>query len=425
MNDKLIELERPPVTENAILVRLALPSDSDEEIEESLAEMRDLAWTAGANIVKTYVQNRPKPDPATLLGEGKVEEIARAVDELEANLVIFDTDLTPTQGSKLAQKLNVKVLDRTQLILDIFAQHATTAEGKLQVELAQLQYTLPRLTGRGVEMMRQGAGIGTRGPGEQKLEVDRRVIRSRIRYLREQLEVIKKQRRVQRKRRIENSIGVAALVGYTNAGKSSLLNALTGADVLVENKLFATLDPRSRRCILPSGREIILTDTVGFIRKLPHGLVAAFRATLEETLEAELLLLVADASHPAVEEHIQAVHKVLDEIGIEGKPLVYVFNKNDIADPERVAQLMRHRPRSIDVSAETGDGLDRLKALLDEEFASNRRRVLLRIPQSEAGVVARVHAGGRVLRQEYEDNAILLEAELDPVLEAQLSGFIA
>jgi GTP-binding protein HflX len=424
-NGKMIELERPPVAETAVLVRLVLPTDTDEEIAESLQEMRELAWTAGATVVRTFVQSRPKPDPATLIGQGKVEEVARAVEELEADLVVFDTDLTPTQGSKLADKLGVKVVDRTQLILDIFAQHATTNEGKLQVELAQLQYALPRLTGRGVEMMRQGAGIGTRGPGEQKLEVDRRVIRERIRYLRGQLDDVRSHRRVLRKRREARSTGIVALVGYTNAGKSSLLNAMTGADVLVENKLFATLDPRSRRCRLPSGREVVLTDTVGFIRKLPHSLVAAFRATLEETIDADLLLLVADAAHPAVEEHMEAVHAVLAEIGADNKSTVNVFNKIDIAEPDRVAQLMRDRRRSIGVSARTGEGLERLKALIDEEFASNRRRVRLRIPQQQAGIVSRVHENGRVLSQTYEDNSIVLEAELDPVLQAQLAPYEA
>jgi len=320
----------------------------------------------------------------------------------------------------------VKVLDRTQLILDIFAHRATPNEGKLQVELAQLRYTLPRLTGRGVEMMRQGGGIGTRfGGGEQKLEIDRRVIRRRIGRLTEDLEEIRKNRRTQRKRRGENSIGVAALVGYTNAGKSSLLNALTGAAVFVENKLFATLDPRSRRLILPSGREVILTATVGFIRKLPHTLVAAFRATLEEVNEADLLLMVADAAHPAVDEHIEAVYAVLDEIEASGKNILTVFNKSDVADPDRLAQLQRERPRSLAVSARTGAGLDELRALIDSEFATNRRRVRLRIPQSEAGVVARVHESGRVLHQSYEDNTIVLDAEIDPALHAQLSAYLS
>jgi GTP-binding protein HflX len=354
-----------------------------------------------------------------------VKEIAEAIEEHEANLVIFDTDLTPTQGSKLADKLGVKVLDRTQLILDIFAQRATTNEGKLQVELAQLQYTLPRLSGRGIEMMRQGAGIGTRGPGEQKLEVDRRVIRRRIGHLTDELEEIRKNRRTQRKRRGENSIGVAALVGYTNAGKSSLLNALTGADVFVENKLFATLDPRSRRLLLPSGREVILTDTVGFIRKLPHSLVAAFRATLEEVNEADLLVMVADASHPNVDEHIRAVYSVLEEIEASGKSIITVFNKRDVADPDRLTQLLAERPRSLAVSARTGEGLDAFRETVDVEFASNRRRVCLRIPQSEAGVVSRVHESGRVINQSYEDNTIVLDAEIDPVLQAQLAAFIS
>lgn len=423
MPERLIELERPPVIEKAVLVRLALPEDSDEEIEESMEEMRQLAWTAGADIVCEFVQYRTKPDPATLIGRGKVEEIQTACEELDANLVIFDSDLTPTQGAKLTDRLERKVVDRTQLILDIFAQRATTNEGKVQVELAQLQYLLPRLTGRGVEMMRQGAGVGMRGPGEQKLEVDRRVIRRRIAFLEGQLEQIRNHRRIQRKKRGEQSTGVVALVGYTNAGKSSLLNTMTGADVLVENKLFATLDPRSRRLALPSGREVVLTDTVGFIRKLPHSLVAAFRATLEEVNEADLLLLVTDASHPAAEDHIAAVHTVLDEIKADDKLMVNVFNKADIAEPEQMAALLRDRPRSIAVSARTGLGLDELRKIIDDRFASNRRVVRLRIPQSEAGIVSRIHSSGRVLSQDYEDNTILVSAELDPTLQAQLMQF--
>ncbi len=425
MPEKLIELERPPIIEKAVLVRLALPEDSEEDVAESMEEMRQLAWTAGAEVVCEFIQYRPKPDPATLIGRGKLEEVQAACEELDANLIIFDTDLTPTQGAKLADKLDRKVVDRTQLILDIFAQRATTNEGKVQVELAQLQYLLPRLTGRGVEMMRQGAGVGTRGPGEQKLEVDRRVIRRRIAFLEGRLEDIRNHRRIQRKKRGEQSTGVVALVGYTNAGKSSLLNAMTGADVLVENKLFATLDPRSRRLPLPSGREVVLTDTVGFIRKLPHSLVAAFRATLEEVNEADLLLLVTDAAHPAAEEHIRAVHAVLEEIDADEKAIVNVFNKADIADPDQLAMLMRERPRSMAVSARTEAGLDALRHLIDERFATNRRVVRLRIPQSEAGLVSRVHAGGRVLSQKYEGNVIVVEAEVDPSLQAQLAAYVS
>jgi GTP-binding protein HflX len=421
---KLIELERPPVIETAILGRVILPGDSDEDVEESLTEMRQLAWTAGAEVACTFVQRRPKPCPATLIGAGKAGEIRAAVEELKADLVIVDSDLTPAQGTKLEQALGVKVVDRTQLILDIFAQRAHTNEGKLQVELAQLQYLLPRLAGRGA-IMRQQGGIGVRGPGEQKLEVDRRVIRKRIDRLQAAIEGIRKSRQVRRHRRMERADGTVALVGYTNAGKSSLLNTLAGADVFVEDKLFATLDPRARRCELPGQREIVLTDTVGFIRKLPHSLVAAFRATLEEVNEADLLLLVADAAHPAVEEHIRAVRAVLEEIHALDKPMVLVFNKIDIADRARVHQLLWGPGVRVAVSARTGEGCDALLAEVDRQLSGGRCRVTLRIPQSQARLVARVHESGRVWSQQYEDNVVVLDAEIDRPLQNMLAAYIA
>lgn len=420
---RLIELERPPVTETAVLVRVALPSDSDEEIEESLEEMRQLAWTAGTDVACTTIQRRLKPSPGMLVGRGKAEEIKAAVAELEADLVIFDSDLTPAQGSKLEETLGVKVVDRTQLILDIFAQRAQTNEGKHQVELAQLQYILPRLAGRG-SIMRQQGGIGVRGPGEQKLEVDRRVIRNRITRLKAEIEGIRKGRQVQRQRRLESAAATVALVGYTNAGKSSLMNRLANAEVFVEDKLFATLDPRARRCRVSRQREVVLTDTVGFIRKLPHSLVAAFRATLEEVKEADLLLLVADVAHPAVEEHVRAVYDVLEEIDALGKPMLIVLNKTDIAEPERVAQLLRAGGIRLAASAATGEGCAGLLAEIDRLLAMGRRRVLLRIPQSAAGIAARVHAAGRVYRQDYEGNDIVLDAEIEAGLENALAEYI-
>ncbi|MCC6487424.1 MAG: GTPase HflX [Candidatus Hydrogenedentes bacterium] len=420
----MIDLERPPVVESAILVRLALPSDSDDEIEESLEEMRRLAWTAGAEVLCTVVQYRPDVCPATLIGPGKVKEIRASCEELEADVVLVDSDLTPTQGSKLQEALGVKVLDRTQLILDIFAQRAQTNEGKHQVELAQLQYALPRLTGRGAEMMRLGAGIGTRGPGEQKLEVDRRVIRKRINRLKAELDEIRKHRRLQRKCRTEGSVGTVALVGYTNAGKSSLLNALTESHTHVEDKLFATLDPCSRRCPLPNGGQVIITDTVGFIRKLPHSLVAAFRATLEEVNEADLILLVADVSHEMVTEHIDAVNAVLDEIKVENKPIIRVFNKIDVADPALVRAQLHGPGNCVSLSAKTGEGIEELLKRIEDTLSVRRVRVRLRIPQREAGVAARVYQEGRVLDRCYEDNSILLDAEIDAALAGQMDAYV-
>ena len=420
----MIELERPPITENAILVRLALPSDSEDEIEESLGEMKRLAQTAGARVVCTFVQRRPQPCPATLIGAGKVRQIKVACEEYDADLVLVDSDLTPTQGSKLQEALDTKVLDRTQLILDIFAQRAKTNEGKLQVELAQLQYTLPRLTGRGVEMMRLGAGIGTRGPGEQKLEVDRRVIRRRLAHLQGEIEAIRRHRRLQRKQRNESSVGTVALVGYTNAGKSSLLNALTNADTFVEDKLFATLDPCSRKCPLPGGGHIILTDTVGFIRKLPHSLVAAFRATLEEVVEADVVLLVADASHEGVLDHVKAVNEVLEEIEIGAAPIVRVFNKIDAANSAFVEELLAGPGECLAVSAHTGEGLQSLLVIIERTLSLTRSRVTLRIPQSDAGMVSRVYQQGRVHEQSYDGDSILLDAEIDTALKGIVGSYI-
>lgn len=420
---KLIELERPPIVETAILGRLVLPGDSDRDVEESLEEMRQLAWTAGADVVCTFVQRRDKPCAATLIGAGKAAEMKAAVEETGADVVLFDSDLSPGQGSKLEEILGVKVVDRTQLILDIFAQRAQTNEGKHQVELAQLQYMLPRLAGRG-SVMRQQGGIGVRGPGEQKLEVDRRVIRRHIQRLEDNIENIRKSGRVQRRRRSEGAIGTAALVGYTNAGKSSLLNALAGTDVFVENKLFATLDPRARRCKLPSQREAVLTDTVGFIRSLPHSLVAAFRATLEEVNEADVLLIVADAAHPAVNDHIQAVYDVLEEIHAMDKPRIVVFNKADIANRDSLRQLLWGTGVRMAVSAKTGEGLPEFLAEIDKQLAADFRHVHLSIPHSDAGIMARIHRTGRVLRQEYAGEAILVEAEVDPTLARAVAAYI-
>lgn len=424
MNEKskMIELEVPPVTETAVLVRLALPNDREEDVEESIAEMARLAWTAGAKIGCTLIQRRAKPCPATLVGKGKAEQILAACEETEADLVIFDSELSPAQGANLEDLFNRKVVDRTQLILDIFAQRARTSEGKHQVELAQLQYLLPRLAGRG-SVMRQQGGIGVRGPGEQKLEVDRRVIRDRIARLKHELEEVRKQRQQQRKRRAQTGIPTVALVGYTNAGKSSLLNALTDAGAFVEDKLFATLDPTTRRCALPSGREALFSDTVGFVRQLPHSLVAAFRATLEEVNEADLLLLVADASHPAIDEHVRAVYAVLDEIKAEDKPIQTVLNKCDVAEPAVLRGLAGAYPDAITISARTREGLDALLDAVEERLDSERVRMRLRIPQSEGALIARIHASGRVENLAYEENAVLFDAEMDPSLAALARPF--
>ena len=421
---KLIELERPPITETAVLVRLILPSETPDEVEESLAEMKRLAWTAGADVAATVVQRRAKPCPRTLIGRGKLDTIRAVCEEHEAGMAIFDCDLTPSQSVNIGDALGVKVVDRTQLILDIFALRAQSNEGKHQVELAQLEYLLPRLTGRGSAMMRQQGGIGVRGPGEQKLEVDRRVVRERIRRFKAEIEETRKRRRIQRKRRTERGIGTVSLVGYTNAGKSSLLNALTQAGAFVEDKLFATLDTTTRRRTLPSGREVTFTDTVGFIRNLPHSLVAAFRATLEEVNEADVLLMVVDASHPAAPEHLKAVRGVLDEIEVGEKPTVLVLNKMDIATPMQAHELERRFGQGVRVSARTGAGMHELLSAIDEKLTPKLSRVHLRIPQHKGEVVARIHDSGNVLSQDYEDNVVVLEAEIDPVLRRQVAEYI-
>ena len=421
---KLIEIERPPIIETAVVVRYADASEPQYEVDESLAEIRRLAWTAGAEVACVIVQRRARPCPRTLIGKGKLEQVKAACEELEARVVIFDCDLTPGQGANVEDAIGVKVVDRTQLILDIFAQRARTNEGKHQVELAQLNYMLPRLTGRG-SVMRQQGGIGVRGPGEQKLEVDRRVIRDRIGRLKGELQTVRKNRQAQRKRRATSGIPAVALVGYTNAGKSSLLNALTGADAFVEDKLFATLDPTTRRCTCPSGREVVFSDTVGFVRNLPHSLVAAFRATLEEVNEADLLLVVADASDPVVEDHIRTVFDVLDEIGVEDRPMLKVFNKTDVTAPNRVRQLLRNAGDAVAISARKGEGLEGLLRRVDTILGAQRIRLQLRIPHSAGRLVARIREAGAVYHQEYDGNDILLDAEIPPALESAVRPFAA
>jgi GTP-binding protein HflX len=351
--------------DRAYIVGVVSGDGSLAEAEDSLAELALLADTAGATVVGRILQKREKVDPATLIGSGKALELSLVVQEKQANLVIFDEELSPIQANQLEKMLNVRVLDRTQLILDIFAQRAQSKEGKLQVELAQLHYLMPRLVGRGLALSRLGGGIGTRGPGETKLEVDRRRIRGRISALERDVKHLQTHRRQQRRSRSRSGMVVATLVGYTNAGKSSLLNALTSANALAENKLFATLDPRTRRLLLPDGRTVLVTDTVGFIRKLPTELVAAFRATLEEVTESDVLLHVVDASDPHAEEHIAAVEDILFELDAYRKPLLTIINKADQASPLTIAKLRQVCEHPVVVSATTGKGLDDLVRELD------------------------------------------------------------
>ncbi len=355
--------------EVALLIGLKRPHQSRCEAEESLEELAQLAVSAGAESAFRVLQERSVPDPRTLIGRGKAEDIRELCEE-GVDLVIFDEDLTGSQQRNLEATLQRKVIDRTGLILDIFAQRARSREGKLQVELAQLKYLLPRLTGHGADLSRLGGGIGTRGPGETQLEVDRRRIRRRVIKIEEELEKVQRHRALLRRRRQKQALPTAALVGYTNAGKSSLLNALTHAKLPVADKFFVTLDPTLRKVILPGGRAVLLSDTVGFIKKLPHQLVAAFKATLEEMQASDLLLHVIDIAHPQWQDQEQAVTAVLEELGMAIKPLISLYNKVDkLPHPEAIAFLSR-RPRSVVTSANTGAGLSELKTVIAEMLES-------------------------------------------------------
>ena len=381
------------------------------EREESLAELRELAGSAGATVAGEMMQRRQRPDPATLIGSGKVQELAGAVAATAGDLVIFDHDLTPSQQRNLERALDLRVIDRTQLILDIFARHARTREGQLQVELAQLHYLLPRLAGRGREMSQLGGGIGTRGPGETQLETDRRKIYRRIRHVEQQLENVRRTRGQQRRRRESAPIATVALVGYTNAGKSTLFNALTRAGVLQSPRMFATLDPTLRHIQLPSRREVLLSDTVGFIRDLPHTLVSAFRATLEEVQRASLLLQVADATSPVAGEQQEQVEEVLRELESQHKPRLYVMNKVDLL-PEKKRESLRDSDSVVHISAATGAGLDRLLTAIDKNISADPlQRVRLRVPQSEGKSLAWLDAKAQVLAREYRDGYVELDVE--------------
>ena len=381
-------------------------------IEESMEELKRLADTAGAKVVGAFTQRKEKPDAAFFLGTGKVNELAMEIQNLEATLLILDDELTPSQQHNLERLLGVKVIDRTALILDIFAQRARSREGKMQVELAQLRYNLPRLTGQGLVLSRLGGGIGTRGPGETKLEVDRRRIYSKIHDIEEQIEGMKKSRSLHRERRKESQIPLVALVGYTNAGKSTLLNKLTGSKVFAEDKLFATLDTTTRYLQLPEKQEILLTDTVGFIQKLPHTLVKAFRATLEEVQEADLLLHVVDCSNENVEAQIEAVVAVLKELKADDKPVLYVFNKSDLLDNPHARERLHHGWGGVFISAMTGDNLDALQRCIEGYFRERQVRMTLLIPYDEGAAVTRLHKLNAVVETSYEEAGTKLEVRL-------------
>lgn len=400
--------------EQAILVGMESPEVNPEETAYSLEELGRLADTAGADVLLELTQRRGRPDAATFLGRGKAEELADCCRSLGAGLVIFDRELSAAQARNLENITGVRVIDRTQLILDIFARRARTREGKLQVELAQLNYLLPRLIGRGTELSRLGGGIGTRGPGETRLEVDRRRIRRRIAELDKAIGDVRKHRELLRRSRKEIPVPLAALVGYTNAGKSTILKKLTGARVLVEDKLFATLDPTTRRVVLPNNEVILLTDTVGFIRNLPHHLVAAFRATLEEVVEADLLLHIVDASHPDLEGQIEAVNQVLESLDSGSKPCIIVYNKTDLV-PDFQTPLKTNNQPAVAVSALDGRGLDEMLAAVAGILSRRRVRLAYFIPYGKTGVLSLLYEKGQVLREEHGQDGISVDAELEIV----------
>jgi len=412
-------------TDRAILVGLAANTQDIPQQEESLAELSELSMTAGADPVAFHLQVRSAPSAATYVGKGKVEEIRDDANAHDATLVVFDDDLTPAQQRNLEQELGGRrVLDRTQLILDIFAQHATTREGKIQVELAQLRYRLPRLGGRGLYLSRLGGGIGTRGPGETILEVDRRRIGRRIAQLKRELEEMSKTRRVKRARRGKGTLPQIALVGYTNAGKSSLLNRLCGAEVLVADKLFSTLDTTVRRVALDSGRVLLFGDTVGFVRKLPHELVRAFHSTLEEVAEADLLLHVVDASSSDPGRNVRVVRDVLVNIGATCVPELIVWNKTDISPPELVRRLLADEPGSVAVSARTGEGGEALLETVLHRIDAGRESLDLLIPFSRGEILHALHLSGDVLEKSHSSQGTRVLVRLPRADAARFREFV-
>lgn len=401
----------------AILVGLCLPDGSMDDTGRSLAELERLLETAGGICFAKVVQSKDHPDPRTCVGSGKVAEVRDLCRLYRIELVIFDCELSPAQIKNLEDGIgdDVRVIDRSMLILDIFALHAVTGEGKLQVELAQLKYTAPRLIGKGTELSRLGGGIGTRGPGESKLESDRRHMKRRIAALEAELDALERSRRTIRAARDRSGLSKIAIVGYTNAGKSTLLNRLTDAGILAEDKLFATLDPTTRKLELPDGTDVLLTDTVGFIRKLPHHLVHAFRSTLEEAVSADVLMVVVDASDPEYRAQLETTESLLEELGASGKPTLYVFNKCDrgAAESFRSIGTFAENRRTVCISAATGQGIDLMLGVLQELIHDGKKRVTFVIPNADAGILSRLYASAVVEQVEYGAEAMTVTAVVD------------
>ena len=402
------------MSERAILIGMEWGrNDSLWTVDDSLEELKQLADTAGATVIKKFIQKRPKPDPAFFIGRGKVQELALYAQQENIDLCIFDDELSPAQQRNIESVMGIRILDRTALILDIFAQRARTNEGKLQVELAQLQYTLPRIMGKGLMLSRLGGGIGTRGPGETKLEVDRRRIRDRIAFIKDQIEKVKAVRSLHRSKRKKNNVFEVSLVGYTNAGKSTLLNTLTNSDIYAKDQLFATLDPTTRQLTLPNKQEIIITDTVGFIQRLPHQLIAAFRSTLEVVTEADLLVHVIDVSHELYKEQAAAVHEVLKEIGAETKPVITVYNKIDKLPPDsKLTDRLALEEDTVCISAAKKLNLETLQQMIESHLKSKAVEVTLCIPYAETAKAAQLHETANVLEQEYTENGAVMKVIL-------------
>ena len=399
---------------------LACVDTGEFDAEVSINELAELADTANARGGGTIIQKRPAYDPATCMGAGRLEELKEQLEALEAELVIFDHELTGVQVRNIEQILDVRVIDRTTLILDIFAQRARTKEGKLQVELAQQKYRLPRLTGMGTALSRLGGGIGTRGPGETKLETDKRHIRKRISYLEAELEELKKHRSFSRSRRKKDGVLCAAIVGYTNVGKSTLLNALTDAGVLAENKLFATLDITSRAIELPDGRSVMLVDTVGLIRRLPHNLVEAFKSTLEEAAAADLILNVQDLSSPEIKEQAEVTEKLLTELGCEGIPRICVMNKADAAP---FTDTVFEDDNTVMISAKERTGFDRLLECIVKNLPETAKRMKLLVPYDKGAFIGRIRQEGKIFSEEYAENGTLLDALVDVKLIKEAENY--
>ncbi len=393
--------------EKAVLIAV---DTGDYNCESSLDELEELAMTAGAQVIGRMWQKREKPDSATFLGSGRLEELAEFCESNEIGLVIADSELSPAQLRNIEKEVDTRIVDRTTLILDIFADRARSNEGKLQVELAQLKYSLPRLTGKGIQLSRLGGGIGTRGPGETKLETDRRHIRRRIKSLEEELEALEKRRGLARARREKDGVETVVIVGYTNAGKSTLMNALTEAGVLAQDKLFATLDPTSRALTLPDGRKVMLIDTVGFIRRLPHNLVEAFKSTLEEAVSAKVILNVCDASDEECAEHLEVTNELLDELGCSGKPVIPVFNKCDL---ENANIFLFNEPNSVRISALEKKGLDELLEAISKALPPTRAKVKMLIPYSDGAAGAIMRKDGVISFEEYRADGLYLELIAD------------